>query len=68
MTKEEYREKYGIGKEPPPALVARLEFNMKQVRYYQAQVAADQETIKKYLEGCFDIEDKLTNHPLWDIK
>lgn len=56
MTKEEYQKKYGIGKEPPQALVARLEFNMKQVRFYQAQVAADQETIKKYLEGGFDWE------------
>lgn len=61
MTKEEYQEKYGIGKYPPPALVARLEFNMKQVKFYQAQVAADQETIKKYLEGGFDGEDKLSN-------
>lgn len=67
MTKEEYREKYSIGKEPPPALVARLEFNMKQVRYYQAQVAADQETIKRYLEGDFDVEDKLTDILTKDI-
>ena len=56
MTKEEYQKKYGIGKEPPQALVAILEFNMKQVRFYQAQVAADQETINKYLEGGFDWE------------
>lgn len=58
MKKEEYQKKYGIGKEPPQSLVARLEFNMKQVRFYQAQVAADQETIKKYLEGGFDGEDE----------
>lgn len=56
MSKEEYQKKYGVGKEPPQSLIARLDFNMKQLRFYQAQVAADQQTIKKYLEGCFDEE------------
>ena len=55
MTSKELREKYGMkGKLPPQTLIARLEFNMKQVQYYQAQVEADRETIKKYLEGDFD--------------
>lgn len=58
MTKEEYQKKYGIGKNHPQAVDTIPKSYIKQVRLYQALVAADQETIKKYLEGGFNGEDE----------